>query len=74
LCFVAHSQADIDAWYVSVVKKLKNSHFVGPEMLDALVTSVRTADMAALDRGDIAGAFEGSFSNRWTELVTSTSV
>lgn len=63
-----------------MIKKLKNSPYLGEDLLNALVTSTRTVDMKlilnrtpetmaeALDRG-----FEGTFSNRWTDLVVNTS-
>jgi hypothetical protein len=67
--------AEIDAYYASVVQKLKRSPYVGAVMLDALATSVRTADMKELEKADrdYGVAFDGEFSNRWTEIVLSTS-
>jgi hypothetical protein len=48
--FFPYPQADIDAFYVSVVKKLKGSNYIGPALLDALVTSTRTVSMGALEK------------------------
>jgi hypothetical protein len=60
---------ETDAWFIGVVKKLKASNYLGPELLNALVTSKRTASMEALERRDIEAAFEGEVSSRWVELV-----
>jgi len=62
----------IDAWYVDVVRKLKGSNYIGPELLDKLVTSQKTVSMPKLYERDFDAAFEGTFSNRWTELVCGT--
>merc|ERR1712196_766843 len=62
----------VDAWYKESVLKLKQSLYVGPELLDRLVTSTRTVSMEKMMERDLDGAFEGSFSNRWTCLVCST--
>ena len=64
--------AEVDAWFVGVVKKLKASPYVGPALLDALVTSEKTTSMERLMEADYAGAFTGAFSNRWTDLVVQT--
>ena len=58
-----------DAWFVSVVQQLKQSPYVGSDLLNRLVTSQRTLSMEALGRGDLEGAFEGQFQNHWTDLV-----
>jgi len=63
------SGAAADAWFVKVVKKLKGSPYIGSELLNALVTSVSTASMEALEKGDFPNGFEGNFSSRWTDLV-----
>lgn len=71
--------AETDAWFVALVKKLKNSPYLGEALLDALVTSTRTADMQLVDNRTpenmaeaLEKGFEGTFSNRWAELVIST--
>jgi hypothetical protein len=64
--------AAVDEWYTRTVKKLKSSNYVGSELLDKLVSSQRTVDMDALMDGNFDAAFEGHFSNRWTELVLAT--
>lgn len=71
---------ETDAWFVALIKKLKSSHYIGEDLLNALVTSARTVDMKAIqDRTPETAAeafsagFEGTFSNRWTDLVVSTS-
>jgi hypothetical protein len=45
-------------------------------MLDALATSVRTAGMKELEQAgrEYSVAFDGEFSNRWTEIVLTISV
>lgn len=58
-----------DSWFVGVVKKLKQSNYIGSALLNALVTSKKTANMEALGQGDLEGAFEGEFSGHWTDLV-----
>jgi hypothetical protein len=45
-----HLQAETEAFYVSVVKKLKASNYIGPALLDALVSSTRTVSMGALEK------------------------
>ena len=71
--------AETDKWFVALITKLKSSPYLGEDLLNALVTSTRTVDMKmiedrtpetmaeALDKG-----FEGTFSNRWTDLVVNT--
>lgn len=60
-----------DEWFVALIKKMKSSPYMGPEMVDNLVTSTTHVE-------DDAGRFTfpdaGSFSNRWTALVLKTSV
>ena len=60
---------ETDEWYVGVVRKLAASPYIGPEMLRALLSSVKTASMEKLALGAFDEAFEGAFSNRWTELA-----
>ena len=64
--------AAADAWFVGVVRRLKGSNFLGPDLLDALVTSTKTVSMEALGNRDYAAAFEGTFSSRWSQLVVDT--
>jgi hypothetical protein len=68
------TSAAVDEWYAATVKKLKSSNYVGPELLDKLVTSQKTVDMDALLDGKFDAAFEGRFSNRWTDLVLATTL
>ena len=57
-----------------MVRKLKDSPYVGSVLLDALVTSERTVSMEALEATppDYGAAFAGDFSNSWTKLVLAT--
>lgn len=57
---------EVDAWFIDVVKKLKASNYVGSKLLDDLVSSDKTVTM------DPEPQFEGTISNRWTELVLAT--
>ena len=61
------SPADIDAWFVGRVQRLKRSY--GGPFLDALVTSTHYTPPVN-DGGGCS--FEGTFSSRWTDLVVST--
>jgi len=63
------SEAATDEWYVGVVRQLAASDYIGPGLLRALVSSVKTASMEKLALGAFDEAFEGAFSNRWTELA-----
>jgi hypothetical protein len=60
---------ETDAWFIGVVKKLKGSPYLGPDLLNRLVTSIRHTDMERIMSGQYEGAFEGSYTNRWVELV-----
>ncbi len=63
------TEEETDRWFVEVVKKLKASPYIGGDLLNRLATSVKHTDMDAIQRGEFEGAFEGKFSNHWTELV-----
>jgi len=59
---------EAEAWFVSVVRKLKGSNYIGAEILDRLACSERTVSTEP--------EFEtaGGFSNKWTDLVVATSL
>jgi ubiquitin-protein ligase len=58
----------VDAWYENVVRKHKSSNYMGSDLVDALVTSKKTVSMKELESRNLDGAFEGKFSNHWTDL------
>merc|ERR1712166_148936 len=59
------------AWYVDIVKKLKNSNWLGPKNVDDLATSTKHAYNEA---HDLVFPDAGSFTNKWVELVVSTTL
>ena len=54
------------AWYCGVVAKLKASNTWGSELLDRFATSERTVS------SEHPLEFEGTFQNKWTDLVLAT--
>jgi ubiquitin-protein ligase len=65
------SNADLDAWFVDLVKRLKGSMYIGTELLDKLATSESHHFDAALERPD---EFFGTFQNHWSDLIVNTSI
>lgn len=62
-----------DEWFVETIKTLKASHPQGSELLNRLVTSLKTVDPSLVEECSFEGAFEGEFQNRWTDLILQTS-
>ena len=61
---------ECDTWYTGLIRTMKESPFLGPEMVDQLVTSTKHTEDP--DTGAFTFPDAGSFSNRWTELAVST--
>lgn len=59
-------EAETVAWYCGVVAKLKASNTWGSELLDRFATSERTVS------SEHPLEFEGTFQNKWTDLVLAT--
>jgi hypothetical protein len=60
---------ETDEWFVGVVKQLKRSRYLGSVLLNRLVTSTRHKEIDQIAFGHYDEAFQGSFHNRWVELV-----
>jgi len=63
--------AELNQWFVELVKKLKNSPYIGSVTLDKLATS-ESHDFDA--ETSSPGEYHGSFRNDWTDLVVNTKV
>lgn len=63
------TQEEADKWFTDLVRDLKNSPWIGPELLDKLATSVKHTFNPATSRPE---EYFGTCSNHWTELVVST--
>jgi len=65
------SDTELDTWFKDLVKTLKNSPWIGPELLDRLATSEKHTIDPVVGRPD---EFCGTFSSRWSQLVVGTGV
>jgi len=62
---------EVDVWFVQLIQKLKASEYLGPELIDNLVTSEKYEYDYELER---PCNFSGSFSNKWTDLIVATKI
>mmetsp|Transcript_30781 Transcript_30781/g.80546 ORF Transcript_30781/g.80546 Transcript_30781/m.80546 type:complete len:1703 (+) Transcript_30781:130-5238(+) len=63
-----NSEKAAEAWFCSVIAKLKGSPYLGPENVDAMITG--TGQEYSAD-GTLVMLGAGSFKNKWTELALS---
>ena len=61
----------VDEWYVALIKKLKSSPYIGPELIDNLVTCEGYEFDANTSRPK-DGSWRGKVQNRWTDLAVAS--